>query len=57
MAVKHFCLLICCYFLLVTITDSELTLVTYNTVHLAECGQDGPLQDDQLMKALKQIHE
>ena len=57
MAVKHFCLLICCYFLLVTATDSEFTPVTHKTVHSTECGQGGPLQDEQLMEDLKRVHE
>ena len=36
---------------------ATLSVFTYKTVHSAECGQGRPLQDEQLMEDLKQVHE
>ena len=51
---KMYCILTYYCLLLATVTLSK---VTYKTVHSTECGQSGPLQDEQLMVALKQVHE
>ena len=51
---KMYCILTYYCLLLATAT---LSRVTYKTVHSTECGQGGPLQDEQLMVALKQVHE
>ena len=36
---------------------ATLSGFTYKTVHSTECGHGDPLQDEQLMEDLKQIHE
>ena len=60
MATKLVCLLISSYLLLAGDYHvvSGFTPVIYSSESSStECGQNGPLQDDQLMEALSKIHQ